>query len=125
VKKIQDVKLGDLVVTHNNRVRPVIQFHKNPLGDRKIYKLKVERNKDVYVTGNHKFWSFHTKKYKDNKISVGWNSIEELKNIIVNGYNSVSKEPNMYGQLYNSEIILEKKYNLRKGKYDRYKKQWE
>lgn len=82
VKKIQDVKLGDLVVTHNNRVRPVIQFHKNPLGDRKIYKLKVERNKDVYVTGNHKFWSFHTKKYKDNKISVGWNSIEELKNII-------------------------------------------
>jgi len=82
VKKIQDIKLGDLVVTHKNRVRPVKQFHENLLGDRKIYKLEVEKNKDVYVTGNHKFWSFHTKKYKDNKLSVGWNSIEELKNIM-------------------------------------------
>jgi len=82
VKKIQNVKIGDLVVTHKNRVRPVTQVHKNPLNERKIYKLKVERNKDIYVTGNHKFWSFYTKKYKSNKISHGWNSIEELKIIM-------------------------------------------
>jgi len=84
VKKIQDVKVGDLVVTHKNRVRPVTQVHKNPIKDRKIYKLEVEKNKDIYVTGNHKFWSFYTKKYKSNKISNGWNSVEDLKTLMDN-----------------------------------------
>ncbi len=84
IKKIQDVKIGDLVVTHENRLKPVIQTHVNPLGDRKMYKLEVSKNKDIYVTGNHKFWSFYTKKNKSNKLSLGWNSIEELKNLIDN-----------------------------------------
>jgi ribonucleoside-diphosphate reductase alpha subunit len=84
VKKIKDVQIGDLVVTHKNRIKPVAQVHKNLLGNRKIYKLVVERNKDIYVTGNHKFWSFYTKKYKDNQLSLGWNSIDELKNLLDN-----------------------------------------
>jgi len=82
VKKIKDVKIGDLVVTHKNRVRPVTQIHKNPLGDRKIYKLNVEKTKDIFVTENHKFWSFHTSKNKNKKKDLGWNSIEDLKNIM-------------------------------------------
>jgi ribonucleoside-diphosphate reductase alpha subunit len=84
VKKIQDVEIGDLVITHKNRVKPVVQVHKNPIEGRKIYKLEVEKNKDIYVTGNHRFMSFYTKKYKSNKLSLGWNSIEELKNIMDN-----------------------------------------
>lgn len=84
VKKIQDVKIGDLVVTHKNRIKPVLQVHKNPLEERKIYKLSVQSNKDIYVTGNHKFLSFYTKKYKNNKLSLGWNSIEELKTLMDN-----------------------------------------
>lgn len=82
VKKIQDVKIGDLVVTHENRIKPVVQVHKNPLGDRKIYKLEVEKNKIIYVTGNHRFWSCYTKKYKSKKKSLGWNSVEDLKGIM-------------------------------------------
>lgn len=82
VKKIQDVKLGDLVVTHKNRVQPVVQIHKNPLEERIIYKLEVERNKDIYVTENHKFWSFYTKRDKSKRISLGWNSIGELKHFL-------------------------------------------
>lgn len=84
VKNIQDIEIGDLVVTHKNRVRPVEQIHKNELGDRKIYKVSVIGNKDIYVTGNHKFWSFYTKKYKKNKLSFGWNSVEDLKTLIDN-----------------------------------------
>jgi ribonucleoside-diphosphate reductase alpha subunit len=76
VKKIKDVKIGDLVVTHMNRVRPVIQVHKNPLGDRKIYKLEVQGNNDIYVTGNHRFWSICP-----GRKNPGWNSIEDIKNI--------------------------------------------
>lgn len=84
VKEIQNVELGDLVVTHKNRLRPVTQVHKNPLGDRKIYKLEVQRTKPIYVTGNHRFMSFHTNKYKNDKLSYGWNSIEQLKELLDN-----------------------------------------
>lgn len=77
VKKIQDVKIGDLVVTHENRLKPVEQVHKNLLGDRKIYKLEVEKNKDIYVTGNHRFWSFYTK-----NMLAGWNSIKDMKDLM-------------------------------------------
>jgi ribonucleotide reductase alpha subunit len=84
VKNIQDVKIGDMVVTHKNRVKPVIQVHKNLLEDRKIYKVSILGNNDIYVTGNHKFWSYYTKKIKTKKISEGWNSIEELKTLMDN-----------------------------------------
>lgn len=84
VQKIQDIEIGDLVVTHLNRIRPVVQVHKNLLEDRKIYKLEVEKNKPIYVTGNHNMWSFYTKNYKCNKLSMGWNSIEDLKALMDN-----------------------------------------
>lgn len=84
IKNIQDVKIGDQVVTHMNRVRPVTQVHKNKLNNRKIYKVSIQGNNDIYVTGNHKFWSFYTKKYKSEKISYGWNSVEELKSYLEN-----------------------------------------
>lgn len=79
VQKIQDVKVGDLVVTHKNRIKPVTQVHTNPLNDRKIYKLIVEKSKDVYVTGNHRFWSCIQ---KTKKSVIEWNSVETLKNSI-------------------------------------------
>ncbi len=81
IKKIQNVKVGDLVMTHRNRIRPVVQVHRNSIANRKIYKMKIEKNKDIYVTGNHKFWSSHDKSKK--KI-LGWNSVEELKEIMEN-----------------------------------------
>jgi ribonucleoside-diphosphate reductase alpha chain len=84
VKPIQAVQLGDLVVTHEGRVKPVSQVHVNPLGDRKIYKVVVERSKEIYVTSNHRFWSFTTKKYKDQGTLPGWNSVEELKKLLDN-----------------------------------------
>jgi ribonucleotide reductase alpha subunit len=84
VKNIQDVNIGDMVVTHENRLKPVLQVHKNKLGDRKIYKLSAKGNKDIFVTGNHKFLSFYTKKSKDKRIDYGWNSVEKLKELMEN-----------------------------------------
>lgn len=88
LKNIQDINIGDLVITHKNRVKPVIQIHKNPLNNRKIYKLEVEKTKDIYVTGNHKFWSCYTlddtlDSALDNSL-MNWNSIEELLDKINN-----------------------------------------
>ena len=80
-KHIQDVQIGDVVVTHKNRLRRVTQVHKNKLGDRKIYKLEIEKNKNIYVTGNHNLWSSYTGKSVN---SFGWNSVEHLKSIMEN-----------------------------------------
>ncbi len=81
VKNIQDVKVGDQVVTHKNRIRQVTQVHKNELGDRKLYKVKIQNNKDIYVTGDHRLWSYHAKN-KLKSQEIGWNSVEELKKIL-------------------------------------------
>jgi ribonucleotide reductase alpha subunit len=53
-KAIQAVKLGDMVVTHAGRVRPVVQLHKNPLGDRSILRLKVLGSPVIHLTDNHR-----------------------------------------------------------------------
>ena len=73
VKKIQDVKIGDIVVSHTNKPRKVEQLHKNTLNGRKILKLSVSKTKDVYVTDNHRFWS------STNKKTAEWNRVDELK----------------------------------------------
>jgi ribonucleotide reductase alpha subunit len=71
-KKIQDVKIGDTVITHLNRKKLVKQLHKNPLNGRKIMKLSVSKTKDIYVTDNHRFWS------STNKKTAGWKRVDEL-----------------------------------------------
>ena len=105
VKNIQDVEIGDLVVTHKNRVKHVVQVHKNPLEDRKIYKLSIKGNKDIYVTGNHEIWSFYGNKSSS---SLGWNTIEELKEIM-------DKEP-CYAMMPSGSNIDEKSTSFT-GKY--------
>jgi ribonucleoside-diphosphate reductase alpha chain len=93
IKNIQDVQIGDLVVTHKNRVRPVTQVHKNLLEDRKIYKMSILGNKDIFVTGNHKFLSFYTKKIKTEQLQFGWNSVDQLKHLLDN---KKTKKQNCY-----------------------------
>jgi len=90
VKNIQDVKIGDKVVTHTGKIQKVLQLHKNLLNDRKIYKLKVSKTKEIYVTGNHKFLS------SINKNTSNWNAIEDLR---VDNYIAI---PNYKG---NDEMI--------------------
>ena len=78
VKNIEDVVLGDQVVTHRGNVKPVIQLHKNPLNDRQLYKLKTFGSPSVSVTGNHRLWSV-----SQEQLAWGgtpqWNSVEYLR----------------------------------------------
>lgn len=74
VKRIKDVKIGDIVVTHTGKAKRVLQTHKNLQGDRKIFKLKCYKTKEIQVTGNHKFWSI-----KKNSSEPGWIPIEKLQ----------------------------------------------
>jgi len=55
--QIQDVQIGDMVVTHKGRWREVKQVHVNKIGDRKLMVLHVMySHRYPRVTDNHRFW---------------------------------------------------------------------
>lgn len=78
IKSIQNVELGDQVLTHKNRFRPVVQLHKNLLNDRQLYDIKCYRTPKFTVTGNHKFLSISKEQLKYDE-TPQWNSIEYLR----------------------------------------------
>ena len=51
IKNIQDIKVGDLVLTHKNRYKHVYSTMQNRLND-EIYELETSKGK-IEVTGNH------------------------------------------------------------------------
>ena len=75
---IEEVCIGDNVITHTGSVKPVIQTHKNPLDNRQLYNIKIYKTPSFDVTGNHRFWSI-TKEQLGWKESPQWNSIENLR----------------------------------------------
>jgi ribonucleotide reductase alpha subunit len=54
--KISEIKFGDTVITHLNTLEKVTQLHKNELGDRTLYNVKVNGYPDLHITGNHPVW---------------------------------------------------------------------
>ena len=66
-KMAKDIKIGDMVLTHKNRYRKVIDvIPTKEKGD--IYKLKVyTRQTDLFITGNHLVLT-----------NLGWVPVEEL-----------------------------------------------
>lgn len=78
VKNIEDVKIGDVVVTHEGREQPVQQTHKNTVNNRKLFSVKCFRTPELTATDNHKFMSI-------TKEQIAWgqkpqfNSIEMLR----------------------------------------------
>jgi ribonucleoside-diphosphate reductase alpha subunit len=54
---IEEVCIGDNVVTHTGSIKPVLQTHKNLLGDRTLFDVKIYKTPGFQVTGNHRFWS--------------------------------------------------------------------
>ena len=88
-QKIQDVHIGDIIVSHTGKARKVTQLHKNPLGERKVYKLSIEKTKDIYVTGNHRFMTLENDKKT-------WKKIEDMKSgdilEMTSNYNGFSRQ---------------------------------
>lgn len=78
VKNIEDVIIGDEVVTHTGNIKKVLQLHKNPLNNRLIYDIKLAGTPSVSVTGNHRLWSISEEQEKWGK-SPGWNSVDYLR----------------------------------------------
>jgi len=120
VKNIEDVEIGDKVVTHKGNVKEVQQLHKNKLNDRQLYDLKTYGSPNMTVTGNHRILSLSKEQDKWGK-TPKWNSVEYLR---VGDYvaipNKIGKYapekvelidyvPNNYGNIeLESEIIGDK-----------------
>ena len=78
VKPIEDIAIGDRVVTHTGRVRTVLQTHANSVDGRSLFTFKAFRTPEITVTGNHKFWSV-TQEQLEWGEGPQWNSIEHLR----------------------------------------------
>jgi ribonucleotide reductase alpha subunit len=78
IKNIEDVKIGDMVPTHKGNIKPVLQTHKNKLNDRQMFKIKCLRTPNIFVTGNHNFWSISQEQLEWGECPQ-WNPVEYLR----------------------------------------------
>lgn len=96
---IQDVVVGDRVVSHSGQVQVVSQVHKNPLKGRAVFNIGCARTPCVEVTGSHRFWAI------DDKGEPGWKSVESLN---VGDYIAIPKP--LDGELTEEHTIDISKY---------------
>ena len=78
VKSIEEVEIGDEVVTHTGSVKKVTQLHKNPLNDRIVYDIKIAGTPTISVTENHRLLSISDEQEKWGK-SPTWNPVSYLR----------------------------------------------
>lgn len=52
-KNIEDLKIGDLVLTHKNRYRKILEIRSNP--NQQIWEIRTLCEKSFYTTENHLF----------------------------------------------------------------------
>lgn len=78
VKPIEDVAIGDEVVTHTGSVKKVAQLHKNPLNGRDIYDIKIAGTPTISVTENHRLLSLSDEQEKWGKTPT-WNPVSYLR----------------------------------------------
>jgi hypothetical protein len=86
-KNIENVKIGDKVITHLGNKKEVKQIHKNELGNRKIFEVKIAGTPTIKVTDNHRFWSISKEQLKWG-MKPQFNSIDYLR---VGDYISIPK----------------------------------
>ena len=98
---ISDIKIGDNVLTHNNRFRRVNNVYKNPLLNRTVKTVKIHRTKDITCTDNHEFMSYTT---EDKRLNLE-PSFKPIKWLRVGDYVKVGY--NYYDLIIDKEFIIQ------------------
>ncbi len=87
LKKIEDVKVGDLVLTHNGHYRPVIKTMVSKSND--VYRVKTGPSNNFLLTGNHPIFA------QEIKLGPIWDKdlqkYRYSKHLLANGFKEVSK----------------------------------
>lgn len=115
IKNIQDIQIGDKVVSHTGKVQTVLQLHKNELGNRKVMSLDVYKTKIIQVTDNHRFLTVSI----DNNIPT-WRKVEELNNsyyIAIPKIKNNNEVENDVIYFENREIVIDKEFAFLIGFY--------
>lgn len=61
-KNIEDICIGDMVLTHRNRYRPVSRLYKRNTNH--LYHLKFNGNVTLDITGNHPVYTYRNNKFE-------------------------------------------------------------
>jgi len=70
---IQEVQVGDRVITHTGKVSKVTQLHTNRLGDRRLRRLQCYQTRPITVTEDHNLYVYHSATK-----TVGWKAAGQL-----------------------------------------------
>ena len=70
VKKIEDVVIGDQVISHTGVIQTVVQLHTNPLGNRKLYDVLCWKTPTITVTDNHRVYAITRSDYRPQWIRI-------------------------------------------------------
>ncbi|MAG24702.1 hypothetical protein CMI47_03895 [Candidatus Pacearchaeota archaeon] len=77
-RDIQDMKVGDKVLTHNGRFKPITQLFTRQLHNESLYTIKSANNQPIRITGEHPVYAI-----KKEKVNFLINeNISKLKELI-------------------------------------------
>ena len=78
LKRIADIQVGDEVLTHKNRFKPVVQMMVTPTET--VYTLKSLASFPIEVTGNHPMYVREVLDLKEEKLTEpSWRKVEQLE----------------------------------------------
>lgn len=61
-KNIEDMEIGDMVLTHKNRYRPVSRLYKRKTNH--LYHIRFNGNKTLDITGNHPVYTYRNNEFQ-------------------------------------------------------------
>jgi ribonucleotide reductase alpha subunit len=100
-KNIEDVQIGDKVITDDGSIQPVEQLHKNPLNGKRLYTIKCYHTPSITATSNHEFLSISKEQIEFGE-KIQWNSLDYLR---VGDYIAIPLEKSETGQ-FDTEINI-------------------
>lgn len=74
-KPIEEIKIGDVVLTHNNKWKKVIHTMTNEANE--LYRIKCMPSEDIHCTANHPFYVRKRNNLQDSKTGKRWREFDK------------------------------------------------
>lgn len=74
-KPIEEIKIGDIVLTHNNKWKKVIHTMTNEANE--LYRIKCMPSEDIHCTANHPFYVRKRNNLQDSKTGKRWREFDK------------------------------------------------
>ncbi len=74
-KPIEEIKIGDIVLTHNNKWKKVVHTITNEANE--LYRIKCMPSEDIHCTANHPFYVRKRNNLQDSKTGKRWRKFDK------------------------------------------------